>query len=165
MSWAVPKGPSLDPSKKRLAIHVEDHPLDYLDFEGVIPEGQYGAGAVIVWDRGVWLPDDDAVAGLERGKLAFALHGYKLSGRWVLVRLRNRGRRSEEWLLKKASDEAATDKHAPDEHSIYSGLLVEERDRDSEAAPRRRARRARVAARPETHGQCAAPAPDPVHDD
>src|SRR6516225_9697564 len=87
-SWAVPKGPSLDPQAKRLAVHVEDHPLDYADFEGVIPEGQYGGGTVLVWDTGTWTPLDDGPAdALRRGSLKFELHGKKLSGRWALVRM------------------------------------------------------------------------------
>src|ERR1700720_4997243 len=85
-SWAVPKGPSLDPSVKRLAMHVEDHPIEYGEFEGVIPEG-YGAGIVMLWDRGTWTPEvDDVDAALAKGDLKFALNGYKLKGSWVLVR-------------------------------------------------------------------------------
>lgn len=79
-SWAVPKGPSLDPKAKRLAVHVEDHPLDYATFEGNIPEGHYGAGDVIVWDRGVWIPQDDPHEAYEKGRLKFELQGEKLSG-------------------------------------------------------------------------------------
>src|SRR5687767_2565572 len=90
-SWAVPKGPSLDPADKRLAVQVEDHPLDYGGFEGVIPKGEYGAGPVIVWDRGSWTPEGDVNAGLRRGKLEFELHGEKLSGAWRLIRLRGPG--------------------------------------------------------------------------
>ena len=83
-SWAVPKGPSLDPADKRMAVHVEDHPLAYATFEGVIPPGQYGAGTVIVWDRGTWIPDGDPRKGYRQGKLKFELHGEKLqgAGRW-----------------------------------------------------------------------------------
>ena len=82
-SWAVPKGPSRDPADKRLAVHVEDHPIEYGDFEGVIPEGNYGAGAVIVWDRGTWVPLEDPAEGMKKGKLLFDLQGYKLRGRWT----------------------------------------------------------------------------------
>ena len=86
LSWAVPKGPSLDPKVRRLAMHVEDHPRDYGDFEGVIPEG-YGAGIVMLWDRGTWTPEvDDVDAALKKGDLKFTLNGYKLKGSWVLVR-------------------------------------------------------------------------------
>lgn len=107
-SWAVPKGPSLDPADKRMAVHVEDHPLDYATFEGVIPPGQYGAGTVIVWDRGTWVPADDPREGYRQGKLKFELHGEKLQGRWTLVRMRGRGtERQEPWLLIKERDETA----------------------------------------------------------
>src|SRR4029077_6109140 len=95
-SWAVPKGPSPDPADKRLAVHVEDHPLEYGDFEGVIPEGNYGAGAVIVCDRGRWVPLEDPEEGMSNGKLLFELRGYKLKGRWTLVKLK---KGEKEWLL------------------------------------------------------------------
>ena len=86
LSWAVPKGPSLDPKTKRLAMHVEDHPIEYGTFEGVIPEG-YGAGIVMLWDQGTWTPEsDDVDAALKKGDLKFTLDGYKLKGSWVLVR-------------------------------------------------------------------------------
>ncbi|SCU76707.1 Multifunctional non-homologous end joining protein LigD (Includes: 3'-phosphoesterase; DNA ligase D; DNA repair polymerase) [Cupriavidus necator] len=107
-SWAVPKGPSLDPADKRMAIHVEDHPLDYAGFEGVIPAGHYGAGTVIVWDRGTWLPVDDAEAGYRAGKLKFELRGEKLHGHWTLVRMHgSRQKEQDAWLLIKERDEAA----------------------------------------------------------
>src|SRR4051812_1171903 len=107
-SWAVPKGPSLDPADKRMAVHVEDHPLDYAGFEGVIPPKQYGAGAVIVWDRGSWEPIGDARAGYAAGKLKFRLHGEKLQGGWTLVRMHGRaGERQEPWLLIKERDAEA----------------------------------------------------------
>ena len=86
LSWAVPKGPSLDPADKRLAMHVEDHPLEYGEFEGVIPPKQYGSGTVLLWDRGHWEPIGDAEAGYRQGKLKFTLHGEKLRGGWVLVK-------------------------------------------------------------------------------
>src|ERR1700739_901167 len=86
LSWAVPKGPSLDPNDKRLAMHVEDHPLEYGDFEGVIPAKQYGAGTVMLWDRGTWIPKGDPKELLEKGRLKFDLHGEKLHGGWNLVR-------------------------------------------------------------------------------
>jgi bifunctional non-homologous end joining protein LigD len=123
LSWAVPKGPSLDPEVKRLAMHVEDHPVDYADFEGIIPEGNYGAGAVILFDRGRWIPIEDPEAGLEKGKLLFDLDGHKLHGRWTLFRTKD-GPRS--WLLvKKPDGHACPDAEIPQE-SILSGLTVEE---------------------------------------
>ena len=101
-SWAVPKGPSMDPSEKRLAVQVPDHPLSYGDFEGVIPEGQYGAGPVVIWDRGTFqASSDDPEGDLERGKLSFTLRGRKLKGGFTLVRFK---RREAEWLLIKQSD-------------------------------------------------------------
>jgi len=105
-SWAVPKGPSLDPKVKRLAVHVEDHPLDYATFEGSIPEGHYGAGDVIVWDRGVWIPQGDPFEAYEKGRLKFELHGEKLGGLWNLVRTHMPGKQ-EQWFLIKHQDEAA----------------------------------------------------------
>jgi bifunctional non-homologous end joining protein LigD len=105
-SWAVPKGPSLDPKVKRLAVHVEDHPLDYATFEGSIPEGHYGAGDVIVWDRGVWIPQDDPAQAYAKGKLKFELQGEKLGGLWNLVRTHMPGKQ-EQWFLIKHQDGAA----------------------------------------------------------
>src|SRR5499426_3441745 len=90
-SWAVPKGPSLDPADKRLAVQVEDHPLDYGGFEGTIPKGEYGGGTVLLWDRGRWEPKGDVDEGLRSGKLEFRLEGEKLAGAWALVRLGGRG--------------------------------------------------------------------------
>ena len=107
-SWAVPKGPSLDPADRRMAVRVEDHPIDYGGFEGTIPTGQYGAGSVIVWDNGTWEPAGDPVQGLRDGKLKFQLHGQKLHGGWTLVRMHGRaGERQEPWLLIKERDDAA----------------------------------------------------------
>ncbi|EPN55034.1 ATP-dependent DNA ligase, partial [Pseudomonas syringae pv. actinidiae ICMP 19096] len=107
-SWAVPKGPSLDPKQKRLAVHVEDHPLDYAAFEGSIPKGQYGGGDVIVWDRGIWQPHGDPRKTYADGKLKFTLIGEKLSGEWALVRTRLKGSGSkEQWLLIKEKDDIA----------------------------------------------------------
>ena len=107
-SWAVPKGPSLDPDVKRMGIHVEDHPISYASFEGSIPPKQYGAGDVIVWDRGVWTPVGDPVAGLKSGKLKFELRGEKLKGGWMLVRMHGRGEENHEpWLLIKERDSHA----------------------------------------------------------
>jgi len=104
-SWAVPKGPSFDPAEKRMAVHVEDHPLDYADFEGTIDAGQYGAGTVMIWDRGTWQPEEDWKKGLKKGHLKFELNGTKMKGRWSLVRLRGgREREREAWLLIKSAD-------------------------------------------------------------
>jgi bifunctional non-homologous end joining protein LigD len=110
LSWAVPKGPSLDPKTKRLAMKVEDHPFDYGEFEGVIPEG-YGAGIVMLWDRGTWTPEsDDVDAALKKGDLKFTLNGYKLKGSWVLVRTGGRGGKdARSWLLIKHRDDWSGD--------------------------------------------------------
>jgi len=110
LSWAVPKGPSLDPSVKRLAMQVEDHPVEYGNFEGVIPEGEYGGGTVMVWDTGSWLPEQEEVAAaLTKGDLKFTLRGKKLRGSWVLVRTRGFGRSSgKSWLLIKHRDRHAS---------------------------------------------------------
>lgn len=111
LSWAVPKGPSLDPSVKRLAMQVEDHPIDYAGFEGVIPEGEYGGGTVMVWDQGTWTSESpDPAAAMEKGDFKFTLHGKKLKGSWVLVRTRGFGSSTKvSWLLIKHRDEFATD--------------------------------------------------------
>jgi len=107
-SWAVPKGPSLDPSQKRLAVEVEDHPLEYASFEGVIPKGEYGGGTVLVWDRGTWTTDQDPRRGLAEGKLEFELAGAKLKGSWALVRMRSRSEKDDRnWLLIKHDDTQA----------------------------------------------------------
>jgi bifunctional non-homologous end joining protein LigD len=107
-SWAVPKGPSLDPRDKRLAIEVEDHPVEYGDFEGDIPAGEYGAGTVIIWDRGTWKPVGDPHDGLREGKLKFELHAAKLHGTWVLVATpQSRPSRQPQWLLIKVKDAEA----------------------------------------------------------
>ena len=105
-SWAVPKGPSFDPADKRMAVHVEDHPISYNTFEGTIPPGNYGAGKVIIWDKGVWIPLEDPHKGYRDGKLKFELRGHKLHGKWTLVRMKGRGdERQEPWLLIKEKDE------------------------------------------------------------
>jgi bifunctional non-homologous end joining protein LigD len=110
LSWAIPKGPSMDPSVKRLAMAVEDHPIEYGGFEGIIPEGQYGGGTVMVWDRGVWVPEsDDVDAAFRKGELKFSLHGSKLKGSWVLVRTRGTGTSPRSaWLLIKHKDRHAS---------------------------------------------------------
>ena len=123
-SWAVPRGPSRNPADKRLAVHVEDHPIEYGDFEGMIPQGNYGAGAVIIWDRGQWIPLEDPHAGLKKGKLLFNLEGYKLRGRWTLVKIK---REEKEWLLIKERDGyVSTDGDAFPPGSVLSGLTVEQ---------------------------------------
>jgi bifunctional non-homologous end joining protein LigD len=106
-SWAIPKGPSLDPADKRLAVHVEDHPLEYGTFEGDIPEHQYGAGHVIVWDTGIWVPDVDPEEGYRKGNLKFHLYGEKLFGGWALVRMGRQQEGKDNWLLVKERDEEA----------------------------------------------------------
>ena len=130
-SWAVTKGPSLDPRDKRLAVEVEDHPLDYGDFEGTIPQGQYGGGTVMLWDRGYW-ESDDPEGGLKKGDLKFTLHGDKLHGSWVLVRMRNdrTGGKRTNWLLIKHRDEYAKEGDANDvleeDHSVASGRSMDQ---------------------------------------
>ncbi|MCH9681577.1 MAG: DNA ligase D [Deltaproteobacteria bacterium] len=128
-SWAVPRGPSFDPAVKRLAVQTEDHPIEYVDFEGIIPAGNYGAGAMIVWDRGVWLPREPIAEGYAKGKLLFELRGHKLRGVWTLVRTKGTAGSStpdgKEWLLIKKPDEAAHTP-VPDDRSILSGLTIEE---------------------------------------
>jgi bifunctional non-homologous end joining protein LigD len=130
-SWAVTKGPSLDPDDKRLAVEVEDHPLDYGDFEGTIPEGQYGGGTVQLWDRGYWVSDDPE-RGFKKGDLKFTLHGEKLHGSWVLVRMRNDryGGKRTNWLLIKHRDEYAREGKDNDildeDQSVASGRSMEQ---------------------------------------
>ncbi|MDA9444196.1 ATP-dependent DNA ligase [Bradyrhizobium sp. CCBAU 51745] len=127
-SWAVTKGPSLNPHDKRLAVEVEDHPLDYGDFEGTIPEGQYGGGTVMLWDRGTW-ECDDPEAGFKKGDLKFTLHGDKLHGSWVLVRMRNRGgEKRTNWLLIKHRDEYASEDEdiLAEDKSVASGRAMEQ---------------------------------------
>jgi bifunctional non-homologous end joining protein LigD len=112
LSWAIPKGPSLDPSVKRLAMQVEDHPVEYGGFEGVIPQGEYGGGTVMVWDTGTWNPEvDDPQSTLKKGELKFTLNGKKLHGSWALVRTRGYGSRADKsWLLIKHRDKFASTK-------------------------------------------------------
>ncbi len=126
-SWAVPKGPSMRSHEKRLAVHVEDHPLEYADFEGVIPEGNYGAGPSIVWDAGRFqlLKPEPASEQIARGKLEFELFGFKLRGRWTLARMSGKDR---DWLLLKKSDEYAGETEPTERYpeSVLSGLTIEE---------------------------------------
>jgi bifunctional non-homologous end joining protein LigD len=134
LSWAVPKGPSLDPTIKRLAMEVEDHPIEYAKFEGIIPEGEYGGGTVMIWDKGTWtLESPDVDAALKKGDLKFALHGKKLKGSWVLVRTRGRyqgGRNT--WLLIKHRDEHASTEDIAEAlpRSVVSERLLVEIARD-----------------------------------
>lgn len=129
-SWAITRGPSLDPSDKRLAVRTEDHPVDYITFEGVIPEGHYGAGSVLLWDRGEWEPVGDPHEGLEKGKLAFHLRGERLKGRWALVRFKGKKNdKRENWLLiKERDDEASEDEDVVGEYrtSVVTGKNNEE---------------------------------------
>ncbi|HEX5078843.1 MAG TPA: DNA ligase D [Geminicoccaceae bacterium] len=130
-SWAVPQGPSLDPKIRRLAVHVEDHPLEYAEFEGPIPKGQYGAGAMIVWDRGTWVPMGDAEADYRKGTIKFRLSGEKLGGGWTLVRIKNPQERGDNWLLIKERDSYARPEAEGDildeaPESVLSGRRVEE---------------------------------------
>ena len=155
-SWAVTRGPSLDPDEKRLAVHVEDHPLEYGGFEGTIPAGQYGGGSVIVWDEGQWAPEGDPAAGMKKGHLAFQLEGHKLRGRWHLVRLKpRRSEKRDNWLLIKSEDEFAR----PDEdiletqpNSVKSGLSIKQIGVDADKGAvwdtMKPAKRAAAAARP-----------------
>src|SRR5215218_6961018 len=133
-SWAVTKGPSLNPRDRRLAVEVEDHPLDYGDFEGTIPQGEYGGGTVMLWDRGFWAPEDggDAERALRKGDLKFILAGSKLQGSWVLVRMRqdrerNRGNRNN-WLLIKhrGGREREAGSITDEDRSVASGRSMEE---------------------------------------
>lgn len=130
LSWAVPKGPSLDPSVKRLAMQVEDHPRDYASFEGVIPEGEYGGGTVMVWDTGEWTAEsEDVEEALRKGDLKFTLNGKKLHGSWVLVRTRGFGSKADtSWLLIKHRDRYAAQKDVTLEEprSALSGMLLAE---------------------------------------
>jgi DNA ligase D len=131
LSWAVPRGPSLNPADKRLAVHTEDHPIEYIDFEGVIPEGEYGGGPMIVWDTGDWAPMEDVDAGLKKGGFKFRLWGEKLKGGWMLTKLKGRpgDNDKENWLLFKEHDPAVdteTDILAERPESVKSGLTTEE---------------------------------------
>lgn len=133
LSWAIPNGPSLNPKDKRLAVRTEDHPLDYGDFEGTIPKGEYGGGTVMLWDEGTWEPVGDPEVALQKGDFKFILHGERLKGKWVLVRMRKKpGDRSrhENWLLIKERDEYATEEKKPIvervTHSVRTGRTMDE---------------------------------------
>src|SRR6476660_1194122 len=134
LSWAVPKGPSLDPATKRFAMQTEDHPIEYNRFEGVIPEGEYGGGTVMIWDHGTWQPEvADVDAALAKGDVKFTLYGKKLRGSWVLVRMRQR-----QWLLIKHRDQAASnlDITAVEFRSAVSGRTLAEIARRDGASAR-----------------------------
>jgi bifunctional non-homologous end joining protein LigD len=148
-SWAVTRGPSLDPHDKRLAVEVEDHPIDYNKFEGTIPKGEYGGGTVMIWDRGTWEPDHDPHKGLAKGHLDFHLHGEKLSGGWHLVRMRRRpGEKHNNWLLIKAHDDAASSGHGEAvldlDRSVTTGRTMDE---IAEGAAKRKKAKTRKAAK------------------
>jgi bifunctional non-homologous end joining protein LigD len=135
LSWAIPKGPSLDPAAKRIAMRTEDHPVEYSGFEGVIPAGQYGAGTVMLWDRGTWHPENaDVDSSLQSGEIKFTLQGKKLQGSWVLVRTPGFGKNPSRstWLLIKHRDEYASAKDVTEEEprSVASGRLLAEIARD-----------------------------------
>lgn len=127
LSWAVPKGPSLDPKQKRLAIETEDHPLGYIDFEGVISEGNYGAGTVIVWDTGTYTTEEDTRQQFREGKISFTLNGKKVNGSFVLVRIKQR---HKQWLLIKSDEDsfatAQTDLTVTSPESVLSGRTIEQ---------------------------------------
>ena len=130
-SWAVTKGPSLDPAQKRLAVRTEDHPLEYGGFEGVIPKGEYGGGPVMIWDEGTWEPIGDPDEGLAKGDLKFRLHGHRLNGDFVLVRMKKdrMGGKRENWLLIKKGDDYAGDGSEPTEDfdtSVKSGRSMDQ---------------------------------------
>jgi bifunctional non-homologous end joining protein LigD len=149
-SWAVTRGPSLNPHDKRLAVEVEDHPIEYNKFEGTIPKGEYGGGTVMIWDRGTWEPDHDPHKGLAKGHLDFHLHGEKLSGGWHLVRMRRRpGEKRNNWLLIKASDDAARESGGSDileeqDRSVTTGRTMDE---ITVGAPKRKSKSAKPSKR------------------
>ena len=134
LSWAVPKGPSYDPTVKRLAMQVEDHPIEYNEFEGIIPAGEYGGGTVMIWDRGTWTPETpDVDAALKKGELKFSLEGKKLRGSWVLVRTRGRpGDSKPAWLLIKHRDQWASSEDITElaPRSVVTNRLLIEIARD-----------------------------------
>ncbi|HEX6018445.1 MAG TPA: DNA polymerase ligase N-terminal domain-containing protein, partial [Burkholderiaceae bacterium] len=143
-SWAVPKGPSYDPSDKRIAMRTEDHPIEYNTFEGTIPKGHYGAGTVLVWDRGSWEPAGDPAQGLADGKLLFTLHGLKLKGQWELVRIKPKGgERGDPWILFKKCDAHARSKR---DYDVVRALpdSVGPAPPAAPAQPAKRARNGRV---------------------
>ncbi|HET9616453.1 MAG TPA: DNA polymerase ligase N-terminal domain-containing protein, partial [Pseudolabrys sp.] len=137
-SWAVTRGPSLVPGEKRLAVEVEDHPIEYNKFEGAIPEGEYGGGTVMIWDRGTWEPEGDPQRGLAKGHLAFKLHGEKLEGGWHLVRMHRRpNEKRNNWLLIKQHDETERSARDPDILEEQPLSVVSGRDLDEIAGSKK----------------------------
>ena len=178
-SWAVPKGPSLDPAEKRLAVEVEDHPLEYAKFEGTIPEGEYGAGEVIVWDRGTWTCEEDPAEGLRKGKLEFELDGEKLHGGWRLIRMPRKSGSKNNWLLMKRRDDYARPASKYDvtealPQSVKSGRAIGEaaakqkssngraKSRPSPRQPRRAKSKAKAPRAAEVDGAVKAPLPKEI---
>ncbi len=165
-SWAVTRGPSLVPSEKRLAVHVEDHPLDYGEFEGTIPKGEYGGGTVLLWDRGTWKPLGDAAKGLTKGHLEFELEGEKLVGRWHLIRMARRPReRRDNWLLVKGDDDHARAPGDPDileerPESVKTGRVVEDIEGEEPGWSSKTGKIGKKAAAPAIKGAATAPMPD-----
>lgn len=147
-SWAVPKGPSLDPADKRLAMQVEDHPVSYFDFEGIIPSGNYGAGTVMVWDMGTWEPQGDAVERLRKGDLKFRLNGKKLKGDFALVHMKSRrpGSKGTEWLLIKHRDAYVEEGYDIDkyDYSVLTKRTMDEIAGDQGSAEWKSSRKASV---------------------
>jgi len=150
-SWAVPKGPSLDPADKRLAMQVEDHPVSYFDFEGIIPTGNYGAGTVMVWDVGTWEPEGDAHAMLTKGDFKFRLDGEKLKGSFALIHIRSRkpGNKGTEWLLIKHRDAYVQEPYDIDkyDYSALSGCTLDQIAADAGAPEWQSSRPAATAGR------------------
>ena len=162
-SWAVTRGPSLVAGEKRLAVHVEDHPIEYNKFEGIIPEGQYGGGTVMIWDKGSWTPDHDPHKGMKKGHLEFELDGIKLKGHWHLVRMRPRpGERQEPWLLIKGDDEFARKKSDPDMLEEMADSAATGRTMDEIASQKKRVWHSNRAADDQPEAKRAAPAQKPA---
>ncbi|MDM0108844.1 DNA ligase D [Variovorax sp. J22R24] len=162
VSWAVPKGPSYDPSDKRMAIHVEDHPLSYGAFEGTIPPKQYGAGTVIVWDHGTWEPVGDPHEGLAKGKLVFRLQGQKMAGLWELVKIAKGGEKQEPWILFKKRDEFARPKAEYDVVSALPDSVIAKPLNQPAAAGARSGRSSTTGSSKATAGRNGAPPRDGV---
>jgi bifunctional non-homologous end joining protein LigD len=150
-SWAVTKGPSLNPADKRLAVHVEGHPLAYGDFEGTIPKGEYGGGTVMLWDQGSWTPIGDAARGYKKGKLDFELRGKRLKGRWHLVRMHGNRRgdeKRENWLLIKGKDQFANEEDGDAALEKYQTTVVSDRSMESLASGKSKVWKSKAAEAP-----------------